>query len=311
MSDSSDDRTASLMTPAKLAQLQTRPKAAASPAAWLDQLATDAGSGHARRLVDLRKQLEAQVRERNHEALRAALVSLYEDLKKLDYEAVQPKGWLARTLRLGKDEAAGFVAQYERALRTGEDVTEEVAALQRRQQAAEGATERALVEFDVEVRAIEKIMEQGARWLQDMRNQIKVREAQGGDAAAKQQVREDTARCELLVMRLKELRAAVSAAQQVAERCKTGMARRATFLQMLQQGLAGEWQAWRGKLEGVVSDVTAGHPAAPGLEAARAAHQDVQSTMKQAARDCMQLQKQEETLADELAALHAPLQTAA
>ncbi|QJW85131.1 hypothetical protein HK414_21865 [Ramlibacter terrae] len=273
MSDSSDDRTASLMTPAKLAQLQTRPKAAASPAAWLDQLATDAGSGHARRLVDLRRQLEAQVRERDYEAMRSALHSLYEDLKKLDYEAIQPKGWLSRTLRLGKEEAAGFVAQYERALRTGEDVSEEVSALQRRQQAAEGATERALVEFDVEVRAIEKIMEQGARWLQDMRNQLKAREAQRGDPAVQQQVREDTARCELLVARLKELRAAVSAAQQVAERCKAGAARRAAFLQMLQEALAGEWQAWRRQLDPVASELVAGNAAAESLEAARGAHQ--------------------------------------
>ena len=60
-----EDRTASLMTPAKLAQLKDRPKPASSPAAWLDQLATDAGSGHVRRLVDLRKTLPAQLRERS------------------------------------------------------------------------------------------------------------------------------------------------------------------------------------------------------------------------------------------------------
>ncbi|HEY8360758.1 MAG TPA: hypothetical protein VIL30_25150, partial [Ramlibacter sp.] len=114
MSNSSDDRTASLMTPAKLAQLQTRPKAPSSSAAWLDQLATDAGSGHVRRLVDLRRQLETQVRERDYEGMRSSLHTLYEDLKKLDYEAVQPKGWLSRTLRLGKEETTGFVAQYER-----------------------------------------------------------------------------------------------------------------------------------------------------------------------------------------------------
>lgn len=311
MSDSSDDRTASLMTPAKLAQLQTRAKPAPSPAAWLDQLATDAGSGHARRLVDLRRQLEAQVRERDYEGMRSALHSLYEDLKKLDYDTVQPKGWLSRTLRLGKEEAAGFLAQYERILRTGEDVAEEVATLQRRQQAGDAAIERTLAEFDVEVRAIEKIMEQGTRWLQDMRNQLKAREPQREDPAVQQQVREDTARCELLVARLKELRAAVSAAQQVAERSQAGMARRAGFVQALQQVLDGEWQAWRRQVEPVAAELVASNSTSESLGAARGAHQEVQSAMKQAARDCMQLQKQEELLAADLAASHDPLQAAA
>ncbi|HEY8359867.1 MAG TPA: hypothetical protein VIL30_20620, partial [Ramlibacter sp.] len=176
--------------------------------------------------------------------------------------------------------------------------------------AAEAGTERALVEFDVEVRAIEKIMEQGARWLQDMRNQLKAREAQRDDPGVQQQIREDTVRCELLVVRLKELRAAVAAAQQVAERSKTGAARRAAFLQSLQQALSGEWQVWRDKLEPVAAELVASG-AAEGMENARGAHQEVQSGIKQLARDCMQLQKQEETLAAELAGLDGPLQAAA
>ena len=74
--DSDDDRTASLMTPAKLAQLKVRPTPATSPAAWLDQLAADAGSGHVRRLLDLRQQLEAQLRERDWRALAQACAAL-------------------------------------------------------------------------------------------------------------------------------------------------------------------------------------------------------------------------------------------
>ncbi|RYY91671.1 MAG: hypothetical protein EOO24_30810 [Comamonadaceae bacterium] len=310
MSDS-EDRTASLMTPAKLAQLQTRPKAAASPAAWLDQMATDAGSGHVRRLADLRRRLEAQVREREYEPLRGALHAMYEDLKKLDYDMVQPKGWLSRTLGKGTRETTAFVAQYEHALRAGEDLAEEARALQRRQHAGDTAHERSLVEFDVEVRAIEKIMEQGARWLQDMRSQLKAREGEGNDASAQQRIREDTLRCELLVTRLKELRSTVSAAQQVAERCKAGAARRAAFLATVQQALDGDWTAWKGRLEPLSAELVAGSAAPEGLAAAREAHQQVQSCMKQAARDCMQLQKQEETLAGELAALDGPLQAAA
>lgn len=312
MSDPSDDRTASLMTPAKLAQLKMRPQPAASPAAWLDQLAADAGSGHARRLVDLRRQLETQVQERDYQALRSALRAWYEDLEKLDFDLLQPKGWLARTLGRAKEEAAGFGAGHRRIVRGGEELAQEVKALQRRQQAQDGATERTLVEVDVEVRALEKIMEQGTRWLQDMRGQLKARAAvQGSDAALQQQVREDTARCELLVGRLKQLRAAVAAAQRAVERCKKAAGRRDALLESLQQALDGEWKGWLARLEPVAAEAVASGSAGAGLRQARISHQELQQCVKQADKDCSQLQKREEALAAELAALQEPLQAAA
>ena len=58
--DSSEDRTASLMTPAKLAQVAARARAPSSPTAFLDQMAADAGHAHVRRIAELRVQLEQQ-----------------------------------------------------------------------------------------------------------------------------------------------------------------------------------------------------------------------------------------------------------
>lgn len=312
MSDDSEDRTASLMTPARLAQLKMGAKPAASPAAWLDQLAADAGSGHARRLVELRSQLEAQVRDRDYKPVRAALQALYENLRKLDFSLLQPKGWLARATGKGKQEAAGFIAQYEAIVRAGDDLADEVRALQKKQQAQQGGTERTLVEFDVEVRAIEKIMEQGTRWLQDMRNQLKAREAQGlADPAAAKQIEQDTARCELLVARLKLLRGTTSAAQQTVERCKPAVARRATLLETLQHLQDGEWKAWQERMGRLVEEATATGAATQGVDRAKSKHEELQAGLKQADKDCSQLQKQELALADELAALHEPLRAAA
>jgi hypothetical protein len=304
-----DDRTASLMTPAKLAQLKTSPKPASSPAAWLDQLAADAGSGHARRLVDLRRQVEGQVRERDYGQVRIALEALGTELPKLDFDLLQPKGWLARATGRGK-EAAGFVAHYERLLRAGEDLGDEVQALQRRQQLQGTAAERSLVEVEVEVRALEKIMEQGTRWLQDMRNQLKASEAQGADEAARKLIAEDAARCELLVGRLKQLRAAVSAAQKALEACRAAVGRRTRFLEGLHQLRAGEWAAWQ-KQVGQVADEAAGSGSATELGRAKAAHQEVQAAIKQVTKECLRIEKKEQALADELVALHDPLQAAA
>ncbi|MDB5860954.1 MAG: hypothetical protein JWQ76_4643, partial [Ramlibacter sp.] len=283
-----DDGTASLMTPAKLAQLKVAPKAAPSPAAWLDQLATDAGSGHVRRLVDLRRQLEGQMGEGGCAEARAALEALAGHAGQLDFGLLQPKGWLARVAGKGKEEAAGFLAQYERVARAGEDLQDEVRALQRSRQSLGAAVERTLLEFDAELKAIEKIIDQGARWLQDMRNQLKTREALGGDAAALKAVEEDAARCELLVARLKQLRTASSASQQVAERCRLQAGRRATLLERLQQAVDGEWAAWQRALAPVLTEARASGAAAQGLDAARGAGQELQACAAQAGQDCEQ-----------------------
>jgi hypothetical protein len=310
MSDMEEDRTASLMTPARLAQLQERPKTAASPAAWLDTLASDAGSGHVRRLADLRGQIEAQLRERDQGAIAAALSGLAQALEKLDFAQLQPKGWLARTMGKGKEAAAAFVAQVDRIGRAGEDLADEARDLQKKQ-AAGTADDRMAMEVEGELRAIEKIMDQGARWLQDMRSQLKARQAQGGDAAAQQQIREDTQRCDLLVVRLKQLRAVSTATQPVLERCKALAPQRTAFLQAAQALQDAPWKTWQRRSGPLADEARAGGATIEGVERARAAWQELQAALAQAATDCASLQEQEQALAAELEALREPLQAAA
>jgi hypothetical protein len=308
---SDDDRTASLMTPARLAQLKVRPAPAASPAAWLDQMAADAGSGHIRRLLDLRQQLEAQMRERDVRAIAACCHALYDAIDKLDFALLAPKGWFARAAGKGKEAAATYLAQHERVSRAAEDLADEARGLQRKQQAQGTATERLLMEFGVEIRALEKIMDQGARWLQDMRNQLKTRQAQGGDAAVQEQIRQDTARCELLVGRLKQLRAANSAAQDAAERSKGAASRRASLVENVQELLDKEWKGNRQSLDALAEQATATGSATEGVDRARRAQQDLRSALQQAGQDCSTLQSQEQAATDVLVGLQVPLQAAA
>jgi hypothetical protein len=308
---SDDDRTASLMTPAKLAQLKVRPAPASSPAAWLDQMAADAGSGHVRRLLELRLQLEPQMRERDVRGIGTACHALYDALDKLDFSLLEPKGWLARAAGKGKEAASSYLAQHERVSRAAEDLVDEARDLQRKQQAQASGTERLLMEFGVEIRALEKIMDQGARWLQDMRNQLKTRQAQGGDDAVQEQLRQDTARCEVLVGRLKQLRAASSAAQEAAERSQSAHARRASLAETMQQLLDKEWKSAGQSLDSVAEEAAAPGSAPKSLDRARKAQQELGAALQQAGHDCSTLQSQEQAAADVLAALQAPLQAAA
>jgi hypothetical protein len=311
MADHSDeDRTASLMTPAKLAQLKVRPAPAASPAAWLDQMAADAGSGHVRRLLELRQQLEAQMREREVRSIASACHALYDALDKLDFALLEPKGWLARAAGKGKEAAATYLSHHERAQRSAEDLVDEARALQRKQQ-AQAATERLLLEFSVEIRAVEKIMDQGARWLQDMRNQLKTRQAQGGDAAVLEQIRQDTARCEVLVGRLKQLRAANSSAQEAAERSQAAISRRVSLVEGVQQLVDQDWKSARQELDAAAEEAAATGSAPKAVGRARRAQQELCTALQQLGQDCSSLQAEEQAAVDVLAAAQAPLQAAA
>lgn len=301
-----DDRTASLMTPAKLAQL--KPKPAATPAAWLDQLASDAGVLHVRRLAELRGQLETQAGSRNPAKASSALDGMGEALQEMDFGLLQSsRSWLARATGKARTAGAEFGQQYERAAQAGATLREEVKALQARQQAQASATERTLVEFEVEWRALEKILDQGARWLQDMRNQLKAR--QPADEAGRRQLHEDAARCELLLVRLKALRAVSTAAQQAHEQARASATRGAGVLQSLQQLAGPQYKAW----ETAVAPLAAGSANPPQRELERGldAHKELRTAAEHAASSCAQLREQEQALAASLSALGEQLRAAA
>lgn len=306
-----DDHTASLMTPAKLAQVANKPKAPVSPAAWLDRMASDAGHQHVRRLAELRADLQVQATRRDFAPLTADLKGVADALPKLDFGVLQQKGgFLSRLSGKNKTVIAEFAAQFDRIEETMEKFAQQAKSLQGKQGEQASGTDRTLVEFEVEFRGIEKIIDQGARWLQDMRNQLKQREAEAGDEAARQQVREDAQRCELLVARLKLLRALSSAAQQSHQQAQETAARRASLLQSLQANMASRTRDWRSRITPLANAARDGESPGLSLEGPMDSHRDLQLCVKDAIADCAQLQAHEKALAEGLEAMGEPLKAA-
>jgi predicted nucleic acid-binding Zn-ribbon protein len=300
------DRTASLMTPAKLAQ--AKPKAAVSPAAWLDQMAADAGHLHVRRLAELKEELQAQARLRDFSALAGELAKLADKLPRLDFGLLQTRGWWARTTGKSRDAGAEFASQFEQIEALAKALAPQVQALQQKQQEQASATERTLMEVDVEYHAVDKVIDQGARWLQDMRNQLKQRQAIAADAQSQQQIKDDTARCELLVTRLKALRAVSSAALQAHQQAHAAAKRRTDLVRFLQQTVASNVRAWKTRVSAIAA--AAGDSGSPALsvEGPMDTHRELQLCIKQTIADCAQLQAQESALGESLAALGTQLQ---
>ena len=300
-----DDRTASLMTPAKLAQMRPRP--AASPAAWLDRMAADAGQVHVVRIGELAGVLVQQARGRDDGGIAQALQALGQALPSLDFELLQTRGLLARMTGKSKSAGAEFAAQYERIAEAARGAGSAGQEFLKRQQAGAAAPERTLVEFEVEYHAIDKIIDQGARWLQDMRNQIKARQAEATTAEEQLKVREDAARCELLVARLKQLRAISTAAQQAHQAAQAVAQRRAAVAQVLNAQLAGDIKAWNVRLSPIAAN--AGDASAPALnlEGPKETHAELRRSVERAQASCAQLAADEAALLQGLEALRAQL----
>jgi hypothetical protein len=293
------DRTASLMTPSKLAQIQ--PRTAASPAAWLSQMAADAGHQHVRRLRELQGELQAQALLREDSALISELGRVAEALPRLDFGLLQNRGWWARTT--GKSRSAGveFAAQFSQIDQVAGALAAQTQAFQKKQQQQATAFDLTVLETEVEYHAIDKIIDQGARWLQDMRSQLKVRQAAPADPASQEQINEDEVRCEILVDRLKVLRSVSSAAQRTHLQAQNAALRRAALLKLLQQALASAIKTWQARLSVLAAAAADASSPQLSLDAPMEAHRELQLCLKQVIADCGQLNAQEKALAESLA----------
>ncbi len=301
MADS--DRTASLMSAGKLAT--TNPKAAVTPAAWLNQMAADAGHLHVRRIAELGEVLQEQATSPELAAVAEQLQRVAGALQNLDFSLLEPGGWWARTRGKDRSSCTEFAAQFEQVSQATGSVARLADALRLEQQADAALSQRALVEIEGEYRALEKIIDQGSRWLQDMRTRLKLRQAAAVQVQAQQAVLEDANRCDILVARLKALRALCNAAAQVHEQAGTNAARRMALAETLQQSLACDMEDWQARLATLAGSAKAGKGAALEVQGPLGTHEELQASVAKAVVACEQLLEHEQVLAHRLHALSA------
>lgn len=305
-----EDRTASLMTPAKLAQV--KPRVPVAPTAWLHKMAADAGHQHVSRLAELRDELQAHALKRNLVPVAGNLARLSEALPQLDFGLLQQKrGLLARLSGKSKSNVSEFGRQYDRIDEAIETLQAQAKLLQSRQTDQASRTDITLLEFEVEFRALEKIIDSASRWLADMRTQLKSRGAQSHDEAARQELENDAERCQLLVARLKLLRALSTAAHELHQQAQAVASRRATLVKSLQGTVSMLIREWRGSVLPLASAAREGSLPPLSLEGPMDSHRELQLGIKQAGADCAQMQAHEQELSDKLGALGAQLGAAA
>lgn len=295
------DRTASLMSPRRMAQL--KPKPAVTPAAWLDQMAADAGHQHVARIGELAQVLRKRGPGTGLAALDSQLRQLAAALPGLDFSLLESRGWWARTSGKSRSSGAEFGGQFAQIYAAASPLGGLALALGRQRQVDATPIGRALVELEVEAAAIEKIIEQGTRWLQDMRNQLKQRQAGAADLPAQQAVLEDSKRCDILVDRLKLLRGLCNAAAQVLVQTRALGPRYDALARSLQPGLTDQVKGWRNRIGALAGAAEEGKGPALGLEGPMGVHEELIDAVARAAAECEQLSAQEQALASGLTAL--------
>jgi chromosome segregation ATPase len=300
------------MTPAKLAQVASGARAPVSPAAYLDQMAADVGHAHVKRLLELRTVLEAQARQSEEATFEPALRRLQGLLPALDFSLLQSRGLWASVTGKNRNAGAEFAAQVERIDEGIKAVAAAASTAQKEQQAPAQAIDRALVEFEVEYAALDKVIDQGARWLQDMRKQLQARQAEAnGDEQVLAQVRADAARCETLVGRLKQLRAGAAESQQAHKAVKAAAERRASLLAATTKALTGDGKQWRSRLGTLAGAAAEGKTSGLNLEGPQETHEELGRRVSQLLDECGQLRSAEEALRRSLAAMGEQLAAAA
>ncbi|HZY20142.1 MAG TPA: hypothetical protein VFE82_16855 [Ramlibacter sp.] len=305
---STDDRTASLMTPAKLAQVQGAARAPVDATAFLDRMATDVGHQHLRRLSQLRSDLASSIRTAKEASALPAMHRLAEELEMLDFAPLKAGGWWAGLT--GRRHTAGeaFAARFEEADRVAQGLVTTLGSVHKRQQALGASSERMLLEFEVEYRALDKIMDQGTRWLQDMRAQLRARGGDiTGDPDVQRQLAQDGARCDLLLERLKLLRAVASAARQAHEELRAAAARRAGIMKAAVGALSGQVQGWRGRVGGLAALAPAGKAGRAAVDEAAQVHGQVLQRLHELLVEGAELKLQENACAQALAQLDEQL----
>lgn len=302
--DPQEDRTASLMTPAKLAKVAGAGSATVAPSQFLDRMAADVGHQHLQRLGELRQGLQAhgQGELEQAEQAAAALERMRDAMPQIDFAPLQERNWWADLTGKSRSTGSAFATSFDKVDEVAQELGATMGALQRRQTQRTTAQDRTLVEFNVEYQALDKVIHQGARWLQDMRNQIKARETQGADAGS-EQGRADEARCELLVERLKLLRAAAASAHQAYEKVLGTAQRRAEFAQATTRVATVHLQAWRSSLSAVASAASGGKVAAPLLDEAQKIQDKLRRKLEALLADAGQLRTHEAELVAQLAAM--------
>lgn len=306
---SDHERTAAIMVPSRLAEMAPAKKSST----WFDQPAQQVGEVQIDHLTTTLQALQTNPPSETVAPMCAALQTLLRSHGNLNFETLQTRGWWARATGKARSAGAEFSDQVADVVVALERADEQAAQFQADHTARAATDERLAVEMELDLRALDDLVDKGAKWLQDMQAQLKQRHAAAQDEAQRQGVRRDAARCEALVARLKALRGLGAATRKVLTPLREAQALRLAQVQALTRDLPAANRAWRARLVSLAAAVEDGADGPElSLEGPREVHAQLGTQVTRLDGGMAQLQTVESQweaalggMADSLAALRA------
>ena len=291
------NRTASLMTPARLAQIQANE--AEAPEAGLAQPEVDTGSIQLTQLLRLQGLISVQAGARDYAPLSVQLEKLADTLPQLDLALVQISGWWARTTGKSKKAADQLTDQCAQIAQCNQCVLEEIDALQKKMRGEASKTGRLLMELEMEHQALKGLIEKSLRWLGAQ--QIRLKELHAADS--RQQLSDEAAHCESLVLRMESLQTISTSTQQTLALIRTAASQRSALLQLCQHALVTDMTNWQKRVPALPTAMLKSAGSALAVEGPIQTHHALHQRVTEACLACAVLHKDEQAQADSLATL--------
>jgi len=273
-------------------------------AAWMRDQLRELLDTHAGRLAELRVEMQEIAFEFDAALLAQAVSSLRSTGRELRFDHLR-HGWIAR--RMGKHKAphTRFAAAYDRMVDAAQRLkgeADELAGSVLKDHT--WRAKRALLELDMESRALQSEVERGVTWLQDMCRQINEARQKGG---ADPQLGSLAEAAVAFTQEYKRLEAACSLVSDMKLRMQGLLDRRAALVELVHADMAKFEKNWSRDVGRIASDIAAGRTSFPGIGDALETHDEMLRRLETVTEACSALQHEEHLMAQHLDMLRREL----
>ena len=266
-------------------------------AGWMREQLGELLSTHARRLAELRAEMQSTAFEWDATVLAQAVTSLRSAGRELRFDNLRC-GWIARAMGRHKAPHMRFAAAYDRMVDAAQRLKREAFELGGvlLKNHVAGA-KRALLELEMEGQALQAEVERGVTWLQDMCVQINEQRQQGSTSTKLASLAEAA---QAYTREYKRFESTASIVRDMKVRMQGLLDRRSALVEGARADADKFEKEWTRAVGRIMTDVDAGRTSFPGMSDAIEAHDEMMRRLETVTEACAALQHEEHLMAQQL-----------
>jgi hypothetical protein len=259
--------------------------------AWVGQLLKDFQGTHIARFRQLRPNLQSDAFAWDNALLTHSVQGWLAASRNLDFQSLLHRGFWTRLTGGAYGAAHEFSRAYEDVLSAAAKARQEFEMLSRDYRAHTSSARRLIVELDIESRALNREIDQGAEWLVELSYTIE----KADELCA------SSTRAMALSGELKRFRAVSALGKEITMLGQNVLERRTALLEMLKFDLNGFDKVWTHRVSGIRTKAVDRQIPLPVLEKAWEVHSELLTRLERTSAACTELQVEEQAMARRLA----------